>query len=221
MVATVPSSKRRLFIIGASSFGREIEGWLERVPAEHRDWAIAGYLDDNPETRGVVDFPSDYELLGTIDDTEFYDSDLCVIAIAEPKFKRSVVQKLKGQVGFLTFISPDAIVGKFNTFGEGAVVCPGTIVTTNVSVGDFVTINNSCNVGHDVAIGEYSSLMGSVTLSGGVQLGDDVYVGSKATITPSMNIASGSKVGAGSVVIRNVRKPSVVFGNPAKVIKSV
>lgn len=221
MVDTVPSSKRRLFIIGASSFGREMEGWLERVPIESRDWCIAGYLDDNPEARAVIDFPSDYDLLGNIDDTEFSDSDLCVLAIAEPKYKRDVVQKLKNRVEFLTFISPDAIIGKFNTFGEGSVVCPGSILTTNVTVGDFVTINNGCNIGHDVVVGAYASLMGSVTLSGSVQLGNDVYVGSKATITPSMSIASCSKVGAGSVVIRNVRKPSVVFGNPAKVVKSV
>src|SRR5690554_7870583 len=104
MVVTVLSKKRRLFIIGASSFGREVEGWLERVPPASRDWAIVGYLDDNPDARGVTDFPSDYPLLGTIDNTEFFNDDLCVIAIAEPKHKRSVVERLKGRIGFLTFI---------------------------------------------------------------------------------------------------------------------
>jgi len=217
----VPNKKQRLIIVGASSFGREIESWLERVPPESRDWFIGGYVDDNPNTRGVIDFPSSYELLGTIDDTEFLDDDLCVIAIAEPKYKRNVVAKLKGRVKFFTFISSDSIIGKFNIIGEGVVICPGTIVTTNVKIGSFVTVNNSCNIGHDVVVGSYSSLMGSVTLSGGVSLGNDVYLGSKSTVTPNISIASGSKIGTGSVVIRSFKEPAVIFGNPAKIIKSI
>lgn len=215
------NKKRRLMIVGASSFGREMEGWLERVPEENRDWVISGYLDDNPDGHGIIDYPSSYGFLGTIDNAEFLKDDLCIIAIADPVFKRNVVSKLKGRVSFFSFISPDAIVGKFNIVGEGVVICPGSIITTNVDIGDFVTVNNSCNVGHDVVIGDYSSLMGSVTLSGGVNLGTDIYLGSKSTVTPKVSIASGSKIGAGSVVIRSIKKASVVFGNPAKAIKSV
>lgn len=215
------NKNRRLIIVGASSFGREIESWLERVPEKSRDWIIGGYVDDNPDARGVIDFPSSYEFLGTIDNTEFREDDFCIVAIAEPTYKRNVVAKLRGRIEFFSFISPDSIIGKFNIIGEGVIVCPGTIITTNVELGDFVTVNNSCNIGHDVVVGDYSSLMGSVTLSGGVNLGNDVYVGSKSTITPKISIASGSKVGAGSVVIKNVKKPAVLFGNPAKMIKSV
>ena len=39
--------KKKLFIIGAGGFGRQLETYLELIPKEKKDWDIAGYIDDN------------------------------------------------------------------------------------------------------------------------------------------------------------------------------
>ena len=60
--------KRRVFIIGASDFGREIEGWLELTPHNQRDWYIAGYLDRN--SNALKGCQSDYDVVGEEDSAE-------------------------------------------------------------------------------------------------------------------------------------------------------
>ena len=58
--------------------------------------------------------------------------------------------------------------------------------------------------------------MASVDLGGNVNIGEEVFIGTKATIVPGKSIASNIIIGAGSLVIRNLKKVGSYFGNPAK-----
>jgi len=203
-----------MFIIGASSFGRELESWLEAIDRRDRDWGISGYLDK--DINALNGFPSDYAIVGEEDSFDFKQDDLAIIAIAEPSIKHKVYQKLKDKVRFYTYIAPSAIIGKFNKIGRGSIICPNTVLSTNVNIGDCATINLGCNIGHDVEILSFSSLMPSVNLGGGVKIKEKVFVGTASTVIPLKTIGESAFVGAGSVVVRNVKEYSKVFGNPAK-----
>jgi sugar O-acyltransferase (sialic acid O-acetyltransferase NeuD family) len=215
MGATV-LDKRRLFIIGAGSWARELESWLELIPDDQRDWCIAGYLEK--ERNALLGYPTDYQIVGYEDTFSFNSSDLAVIGIADPAIKERIYHKLKGKIQFFTFISPDAVVGKFNEIGEGAIICPRCVVTTNVSIGKLVTINVGAQVGHDVLIDDFSSIMPNVDIAGKCRLGKKAFVGMKATIIPQRKICDNAKIGAGSVVLRNIKDAKTVFGNPARAI---
>ena len=52
-----------------------------------------------------------------------------------------------------------------------------------------------------------------------VIIGDNVWIGESAIILPGIIIGDGAIIGAGSVVTRNVKKNTIVAGNPAKTIK--
>lgn len=47
-----------------------------------------------------------------------------------------------------------------------------------------------------------------------------VFIGARAFIMPGITLGQNSIIGAGSVVIKNVNKDTIVAGNPAKFIKS-
>jgi serine O-acetyltransferase len=50
-------------------------------------------------------------------------------------------------------------------------------------------------------------------------LGDNVIVGAGAKILGPLVIGNNSKVGAGTIVLKNVPSNAVIVGNPGKVIK--
>lgn len=208
--------KKRLFIVGAGSLGRQFEHWLTWSPPQGRDWEIAGYLDNN---KNALDgFPSDYQIVGAPDSFEFDTNDLCALTIADPENKEKVYYQLKGKVTFYTYISPYAAIGRFTEIGEGSMVFHNSVLTTNITIGTCVFLNCSTQVGHDVQIGEFTSIMSRTDIGGGCIIGKKVYMGLGVTVIPQRKIHDKAKIGAGSVVIKNIKEATAVFGNPATVI---
>lgn len=207
-------SKRNLYIIGAGGFGRELENWLDLVPIAERDWAINGFLHQGPNN--LNEFPSDYHVMGDWSDFEFALTDLCIIGVENYEWKRKIYQSLRGRVEMMTFIHPTVTINKFVTVGEGSVIAPNALLSTNVKIGKCVTVNTATQLGHDVSVGNFSSIMANVDAGGFAEFDEDVFVGSKATILPKKKIGYKATVGAGSVVIRNVKPETTVFGNPAR-----
>ena len=208
--------RRQLYIVGAGDFGREMESLLEMTPPHLRDWDIAGYLDDNPQALGKS--KSDYKVLGTISDHPLTKNDLAVVTISDGATRERVCNKLKGRVSFLTFVHPSVVMFKYSRIGQGSIVVSNCVISNEVTIGDFVIVNQGTQIGHDSSIGDFSSLMSSVDLGGHCELAEKVFVGTGATIIPGIRVGAGAKVGSGSVVIRPVKPGTTVFGNPAKSI---
>lgn len=204
---------KRLLIIGAGGFGRELEDWLEVCPANKKEWIIGGYIDDN--LNALSGYTSKYQVLGRINEFPFTENDLGLVAIAEPDIKEKVYESLKHRLRFYTFIHPTAIIGGNVVIGEGTIIYPNTVISTNCRIGRNVSMGCSNHIGHDSAVGDFSSLMASVDLGGGTRLGSKVYIGSKATIVPGRKIADSTKISSGSVVVNNINSASTYFGNPA------
>ncbi len=211
-------SKRNLYIIGASHFGREMEGWLDLVPENERDWEFKGFLHTYQGITPLEKYPSDYSILGNWEDYPLSKDDYCIISVTNCDWKEKIYSHLKDKTTFFTYTAPSAIVGKYNIIEEGCIICPNCVVTTNVYLGKCTTLNIGTQIGHDSTIGNFSSLMPGVDLGGHVIIGKKVFIGTKATIIPKIEIEDNSIVGAGSVVIRKVKSKTTVFGNPAKVI---
>lgn len=212
------SKKHNLYIIGASNFGRELESWLELIPAAERDWELKGYLHYFDSKSPLEDYPSDYKIVGDWRNFRLTKDDYCIAAVADCHWKMKIYEHLKEKVTFFTYLAPDAVIGKFNKIGEGSVVCPGCIITTNVTIGKCVIINIGTQIGHDSVIGDFCSLMPNVDLGGSVMVGKNVFIGTKATVIPKITIGEGATIGAGSVVLKKVKSSVTVFGNPAKVL---
>lgn len=206
---------KRLIIVGASGFGRELLQWCKDVQKVKKEWEIAGFIDDN--LTALDGYECEYKILGTIDEWQPTQDQLFALAIAEPKTKKKVVSKLeaKGAV-FTSIIHPDARVGDYSKLGKGLVLYPNARITVNVTIGDYVTVLDNTSIGHDAVIGEYTTFSASCGINGHVQVGKYTYFGCNASTIPSIKIGEECHIGVGSVVVNNIKSGMHVFGNPAK-----
>ena len=212
-------AKRNLYIIGASNFGREIESWLNLLPEEGRDWILKGFLHSFEGESPLANYPSDYSIIGDWANFDLSKEDYCIIAVADVTWKEKIYNALKNKVTFFTYIAPNSIIGKFNQIGEGSIICPNVLISTNVSIGKCVTINFGTEIGHDVEIGAFSSIMPKNCITGNVQIGNNVFSGAGALFIPKVKVNNFNVIGAGSVVVTDVIKENVtLFGNPARII---
>ena len=217
-MVVMAQNRKNLFIIGAGGLGRELELWLKLIPESSRDFKVIGFIDDN--LNALDGFPSSYKILGTIDSFVFKKTDYAVISIADPLIKECIYERLMDRVKLYTFIANSAIIEDYKNIGEGSVICPNAIVSTNAGIGNCVTVNCGTQLGHDSVIGNFSSFMANVMIGGEVIIGNRVYFGSQSALVPRKKICDDVKITAGSIVICNIKKTGVYFGNPAKFLFS-
>ncbi|MDG4766078.1 NeuD/PglB/VioB family sugar acetyltransferase [Solwaraspora sp. WMMD406] len=213
---------RDIVIIGCGGHGREVLGIVTAInhAAAVPPWRVVGFLDDDPS-------PSHKErvdrlgvpLLGAVSWlTTAVDPPDYVIGIGVPAYRRAVAERLDtaGTPAPVTLIHPAASVGADSAIGAGSVLFAGARVTTNVTIGRHVHLNQNCTVGHDTEIGDYSSVNPLAAVSGGVHLGAAVLVGTTAAVLQGLRIGAGATVGAGACVVRDVAPGVVVKGVPAR-----
>ncbi len=83
-------------------------------------------------------------------------------------------------------------------------------IGNNVNIGRYVSIYTA---GHDYNNPDFTLIHKPVVIE------DHVWIASNVTVLPGVTIAEGAVVAAGSVVTRDVKRFSVVGGNPAHPIK--
>jgi acetyltransferase-like isoleucine patch superfamily enzyme len=88
-----------------------------------------------------------------------------------------------------------------------------------VTIGKHVLVHPFTNIGHDAQIMDYATLLTDVFIGGGASIGEGSQMNPKSMIVPHKKVGNNSMVGAGSVVMRNVKDNQSVHGNPAKLIK--
>ena len=204
----------RLILVGAGSFGRELINWAYDI-AEQGGSAFSGYLDATPDVLAGSAYALPW--LGTPDDFVPQAGDQLVLGIADPVAKQAVADKLRAKgARFARLIHPTAVIARTAVLGEGAVLCPHSLVSADARVGDFVAINAMSSVGHDVVVGDYTTLSGHVDLTGFVQVGEGCFFGTGAKVLPKVKIGNRAKIGAGTTIMRTVQDEAVMYTLPAK-----
>lgn len=205
---------KRLLIVGAGGFGREVLSWVQDIPNQNREWEIGGFLNSIPTALDA--YHCGYKIIGDPSTYNPLENDLFVCAIGSPHDRLRVVRNLKERGAcFITLIHPTAVVGSRCTIGEGCIFCPGTIITVDVTIGNFVILNAHASVGHDAFIGDGCTISGHCDITGFARLGEGVFLGTHAAILPGAKIGDYAIIGAGSVVLSKVLSGVTVMGVPA------
>lgn len=210
---------KKIVIVGAGGFGREVKFLIDRINEQNKTYELLGFYDDAEDLKENI---NGLPLLGNIDELlKRKDSVAVALGIGIPVVKQTIIEKLKNKnFNFPILIDPNAIIGKDDVIiGQGTIICAGNIITSNIKIGDFVTLNLSCTTGHDTEIKSFSSFMPSVNISGDVLIDSAVYVGTGAKIINQLNIGKNTIVGAGAVVSKSLPDNCTAVGIPAKPIK--
>jgi serine O-acetyltransferase len=119
------------------------------------------------------------------------------------------------------FTIPARFVSHVSRFLTGIEIHPAA----RIGPGLFIDHGMGVVIGETAEVGENVTLLQGVTLGGTSlkrekrhpTLGDNVVVGAGAKIIGAFKIGDGSRIGAGSVVVREVPPNSVVVGVPGRV----
>ncbi len=219
---------KNIVIIGASGFGREVL-WLIREynllikPKKNKNsipYNIIGFVDDNTSLQG--EFICDIQVVGPIDWLLKNNDVYAVCAIGNPRIRIRVTKALEEKgVKFTSIIHPSVKMSQFVEIGIGCIICAGTIITTQVKIGNHVHINLNTTIGHDVIINDFVTIAPGVNISGNVNIGIGADLGTNCSIIQSISIGKGSIIGAGAVVSKDIEKNTVSVGIPAKPIKKI
>src|SRR5678816_1698837 len=120
-------------------------------------------------------------------------------------------------------IGDNVFVGPFVEIQNGVTIGNNCKIQSHSFICEMVTIGSDCFIGHGVMF--INDVFENGQPAGGdkvqwkiTMIGNQVSIGSNATILP-VSICSNVVIGAGAVVTKNIEKPGVYAGNPARFIK--
>jgi len=216
---------QKLVIYGAGGFAREVQLLCEDLGIE-----VIGFLDERPQMKGKI--VNGIPILGDIADLEHHlplsgvvrsEVEVVCAGVGDPALKKKFGEKtLKaGYKIARTLVHPNVRVSKWNTLGHGSIICQGTVLTVNITVGDFVIINQNCSLGHDDTIMDYVTISPGVNISGMVTIGSGTFVGTGAGIRENITIGEWCVIGGNAFVKDDVPNRSLFAGVPAVLKKQL
>ena len=209
----------KIAIIGAGGFGREVKTLIDSINQLSNQFDLIGFFDDNIDKGTLI---NGLKVLGGLTDLNKIDYKLNIaIGIGVPEIKQKIISCINNtNVSYPNLIHPSVLISKDDvSLGKGNIICAGNILTCNINLEDFITLNLCCTVGHDTKIASYSSFMPSVNISGEVDINQSVYVGTGAKIINQLSVGENTIVGAGAVVAKSLPANCTAVGIPAKPIK--
>ena len=139
-------------------------------------------------------------------------------------------------------IGDDTLVADLSTIRENVKIGSRTIIGRGVAVENFCNIGNNCKLETNVYLTAYSEVEDNVFMAPGIVTSNDNFaarskerfsqfkgvtikkggrVGAQATILPGRTIEEDGFAAAGSVVTKDVKRGTIVAGNPAKFLREV
>ncbi|WP_010418023.1 acyltransferase [Anaerophaga thermohalophila] len=121
-------------------------------------------------------------------------------------------------------IGNDCFIGPFVEIQKDVTIGDKTRIQSHSFICELVSIGKNCFIGHGVMfINDTFSIggpaCGNKSLWRKTTIGNNVSIGSNATILP-VSICDHTVIGAGSVVIKDIERPGIYAGNPARFLKS-
>lgn len=114
------------------------------------------------------------------------------------------------------------IISQFSRFLTGIEIHPGAVIGQGLFIdhGMGVVIGETCIIGDNVTLYQGVTLGGTGKEKGKRHptIGNNVLIASGAKVLGSFKIGDNSRIGAGSVVLREIPPNSTVVGIPGKVV---
>lgn len=207
-----------IVVIGGGGHAKVVVSILRKL----QRYRIVGYTD--PEGRGsLLGAPylgADRELAALASRLQKLNAVLAIGQVGLGEKRHEIWTRLQSQVlSFPAIVSPAAIVNEGVSFGDGTVVMDGVVINCGAKIGCGAIVNTNSTIEHDVVLEDWVHVAPGATISGGVTVGRFSMVGAGSTVIEGIKIASGCMVGAGATIVRDLTKPGVYVGTPARRIR--
>lgn len=204
--------KKKIVIIGAGGFGREVFHLINR-----KDFSLIGFIDHQSYVNCNLPLP----ILG--DDTLIPElkkrkiaSSVC-IALGDVKKRKAIFEiALQSDLKLPPIIHSSAVIFTRYPISAGVIIYPNVVIMNDCRIGQGVLLNSGVTLGHDVQVGDFSNINPGAHLAGRIKVGQQVFIGLGACIRDNVKIGNESTVGAGSVVLNDVASNTIVYGVPAR-----
>jgi acetyltransferase-like isoleucine patch superfamily enzyme len=120
-------------------------------------------------------------------------------------------------------LADGVFVGPFVEIQKGVRIGARTRVQSHTFVCEMVEIGADCFIGHGVmfvndTLSSGGPARGRRDLWRATRIGDRVSIGSGVTLLP-VSVCDDVVIGAGAVVTRNIDRPGIYAGNPARLLR--
>ena len=215
MVALPP-----LILVGSSGQAHAVLALLQRLAAYRVLGLIDSYLPQGSHCHG-------YPILGRVDDlAEICNSHAVghvLVAIGD-NYQRDLMMATVSEacpgVNFPVLIDPSAVISHGVSIGAGSIIMPLAHVGPGSIIGRGCLLNTRSSIDHDGQMGSFASLAPAVTTGGDVSIGARSSIGLGSAIRHRLRIGSDTVIGMGSLVLSDWPDGVVVYGAPARLIRT-
>ena len=150
-----------------------------------------------------------------------------IIMVAYPGVKAVCFHYIANKIWNINFFLIARIISQFSRFLTGIEIHPAAKIGKNlfidhgmgVVIGETSEIGNNVTIYHGVTLGGISPAENSldqVNLKRHPTIKDNVIIGSGAQILGPITVDNNARIGANTVILKDVPKYGTMVGNPAK-----
>lgn len=212
---------KKIVLFGAGGLGKEVANMILQINKRKLTYDLLGFVVESkyfkPDT-----YVNGLPVLGD-EQWLLQNKDVCCCCTIANVHQKARIQDFFSEQGikFETIVDVTAHIAPFSNVGDGCIIYPYVLVSSNVTIEKGVLLNSYVTVGHDACIGKYSTVQPTTGISGNVKIGEKVSIGGHAFIVPGKKIGDEAVVAAGSIVFGNVKANTTVLGNPAKRMRAI
>ncbi len=209
---------KEVFIIGAGGHAKVIANVINKSGD-----IVKGFLDDNIEIGTVIIKEKNYKVIGTFEDIVHlqlkYPNAEFIIGIGNNELRKKIAEKYDEILNFYTAIDSNSQIALDVEIGKGSAILANACINTSAKIGKHCIINTAAIIEHDNILEDYVHVSPNATLSGTVKVGKLTHIGSGAVVKNNIDICGNCVIGAGAVIVKEIKEKGIYVGVPVKKIK--
>jgi len=133
------------------------------------------------------------------------------------KVRANICQEAKKKgYKLISYVNSKATVWNDLTIGENCFIFENNVIQPFVKIGNNVIMWSGNHIGHHSVIEDHCFISSHVVISGNVTIEPNCFLGVNSTIRDGIRIGKESVIGAGTVILENVKEKSVYASQNTK-----